>query len=146
VVEAGQLLPLEADRAGSRGWQLHHGAGQRGLAASGLADESERLPADQVDADAGDGADDETGATDRELDDHILGAQHRPLVERPEVSFAGASHLLRSRATQALVGRSLRWRFVATDLGVLSLDIETVDNQIRCGTNRCHLLVRALNG
>ena len=61
------------------------------LPAAGLADEAERLALADVEADPGDGVDDEPGAPDGELDHEVLDAQHE-VVAVAQVGLARAGH------------------------------------------------------
>ena len=60
-------------------WHLHERTTGGGLAGTGLADETERLSREYVDADIGDGVDLETGIADRKLDHDVLGPKERSL-------------------------------------------------------------------
>ncbi len=74
-VHRGQLVALEAHRARCRPGELHDRPAGGALAAPRLADEAERLARADVEADAGHGVDDESGAPDRKLDDEVLDPQ-----------------------------------------------------------------------
>ena len=54
-----------------------------------------------VEADPGDRADDQPGAPERELDDEVLGAQHRVVVGRAQMGVAGARPLAGARVARA---------------------------------------------
>ena len=72
--------------------ELHDRPTGGGLAAAGLADDAERLAAPDVEADPGDGADDQPGAPDREVDHEVVGAQDDVVAGGAEVGVAGARH------------------------------------------------------
>ena len=106
----GQLVALEAHRAGRRPGELHDRPAGGGLSAAGLADESERLALADVEADAGDGVDDEAGAPDGELDHEILDAQHE-VVAVAQMGLARSRHYetsARPTVTRSSLPSSLR--------------------------------------
>ena len=88
----GEVGALEAHRARRRRRELHDRPTGGRLAAAGLADDAERLAAAHVEADPGDGADDQPGAPEREVDHEVLDAQHDVVADRAEVGVAGAGH------------------------------------------------------
>lgn len=67
----------EADGARIGGRELDQGAADGGFAAAGLAEDPERLPRRQFEADPGDGVHLLTAA-DRELHDQVLGGERAP--------------------------------------------------------------------
>ncbi len=83
AVELGQLASLEHDRAAGRPHELENAVPRRRLPRAGLADEPDRLPRSDVEADARDGVDvvdgplDEDAALDREALHEVADLQQR---------------------------------------------------------------------
>ena len=83
ALQRGHVDPVEADLAVGGVDEADHGAGERRLAAAGLADEAERLPAADLQRDAVDGPDradlalEDHALGDREVDLEPIGAQER---------------------------------------------------------------------
>ena len=118
--EAGDLAPVEADRARGRLDQLQDRAAERRLAAARLADQAERLAAPDAEADAVDRADlvdlavDQEPAPDREVLDEVgdleqrgavrLIARSRRLQADPALDLAQLALLLRRRASSGRGG------------------------------------------
>ena len=95
-----------------RGRELHDRPTGGGLAAAGLADDAERLAAQDVEADPGDGADGQPGAPDGELDHEVLGAQDDVVAGRRAGGRCRCRHQRRPLAAdrRGAVRRSRRSR------------------------------------
>ena len=81
------------------GRQLHDRPTGRALSAARLADHTERLAAQHVEADAADGVDLQPGTTDRELDDEIFDPQQN-IALGTEMGLAGARHQAATSASR----------------------------------------------
>src|ERR1043166_505792 len=86
AVQRHEIVAVEPDMSGNRPAQLQHRAAERRLAATGFADQPERLAALNLKADAGDRM--HRLAADRILDDEVLYLEQRVT----QSGFSGVVH------------------------------------------------------